>query len=141
MRESNGCAVDYGEWTFSLRFRRWACGLHLALIAILSLLPAWFFPPSVTSVAGMDKVVHVVLYGVLGGLLYWTATASRENGGHVKWWLGAMGYGLLMEVLQLIFSGASRGFSWGDVLANVVGVAVGWLVMRRLLGCHGIHKI
>lgn len=133
--------MDYAEWTFSLGLRRWACGLHLALIAVLSLLPAWIFPPSVTSVAGLDKVVHAVLYGVLGALLYWTATASRKDANPTLWWLGAMGYGVLMEVLQLILSGASRGFSWGDVLANAVGVAVGWLVMRRFLGRRDSHKI
>lgn len=132
--------MDYAEWTFSRGLRHLLCGLHLALIAILSLLPAWVFPPSVTGVAGMDKVVHAVLYGVLGALVYWARAADRKAPPRAGWALGAMGYGVLMEVLQLTLSGASRGFSWGDILANTVGIAVGWLVMRWLLGRSDIHK-
>lgn len=120
--------------------RRWVCGGYLVLIAVLSLVPAWLFPPSVSQIPGIDKWVHVAMYGVLGALLRWAsglpapARASR--------WLPAAGalYGVLMEVLQLTLSGASRGFSWGDILANTVGIAVGWLVMRRLLGRSNIHK-
>ena len=140
MRESKGCAVDYAEWTFSRGLRHLLCGLHLALIAILSLLPAWFFPASVTGVAGLDKVVHAGLYGILGALVYWARAADRKGPPRARWALGAIGYGVLMEVLQLTLSGVRRGFSWGDILANAVGVAAGWLVMQRLLGRGDIHK-
>jgi VanZ family protein len=116
------------------------CSLHLALITILSLLPAWFLPASVTGVVGLDKVVHAGLYGILGALVYWARAADRKGPPRAGWALGAMGYGVLMEVLQLTLSGVRRGFSWGDILANAVGVAAGWLVMQRLLGRGDIHK-
>ena len=91
-----------------LGIRRLACGGHLALIALLSLMPAWLFPPSDVSIPGVDKIVHLAMYGWLGVLLRWEA--SREGGrtagnGHLT---GAIGYGLLMEVLQLLVGAAER---------------------------------
>ena len=38
-----------------LPIRMWACAAHLALIAVLSLMPAWLFPPSPPGVSGIDK--------------------------------------------------------------------------------------
>ena len=109
-----------------LGIRRLACGGHLALIALLSLMPAWLFPPSDVSIPGVDKIVHLAMYGWLGVLLRWEA--SREGGrtagnGHLT---GAIGYGLLMEVLQLLVGGG-RMFSWGDAAANAAGVLLFWV--------------
>ncbi|MDD3440651.1 MAG: hypothetical protein PHU50_04285, partial [Kiritimatiellae bacterium] len=55
----------------SLAVRRGLCAAHAGLIAVLSLAPVWLFPPSAGSVPGLDKVVHFVLYGLLGALLRW----------------------------------------------------------------------
>ena len=114
-----------------LGIRRWACGGHLALIAILSLLPARLFPPSDVSIPGMDKIAHLAMYGFLGVLLRWEA--SREEGRTSGSWrlAGAIGYGLLMEVFQLHIGGG-RMFSWGDVAANTAGVLMLWGLAGRL---------
>jgi VanZ family protein len=108
-----------------LAVRRGLCAAHLALIAVLSLLPARLFPPSASSVPGMDKVVHMVLYGLLGVLLRWAAASSR--GGTSGWRLPLAGaaYGLLMEGLQG-WLGWGRSFSWGDAAANLAGVVLFW---------------
>ena len=110
----------------SLAARRWICGGYLALIAVLSLVPAWLFPPSLAEVPGIDKWVHMAMYGGLGMLLRWAAGAGR-----VPWraWglpLAGAGYGLLMECLQRWVGGPGRMFSWGDAGANLVGVVLLW---------------
>jgi VanZ family protein len=97
----------------------------MVLIAVLSLLPARLFPPSDASIPGLDKLVHLAMYGFLGVLLRWEA--SREGGRTAGSWrlAGAIGYGLLMEVFQLLVGGG-RMFSWGDAAANAAGVLLFW---------------
>ena len=117
----------------SLVVRRWICAGHAALIAVFSLAPAWLFPPSPPGVPGIDKAVHVGLYGILGALLRWAAGpwGKRRAAG----WLPAAGgaYGLLLEWLQPWIGGAGRAFSWGDAAANLAGVALFWWAVDRFL--------
>ena len=93
--------------------------------------PAWLFPPSPPGIPGIDKAVHVGLYGVLGVLLRWAAGPWAAT-----LWLPAAGagYGLLMEFLQPWIGGAGRTFSWGDAAANLAGVGLFWLAAGRFLG-------
>lgn len=117
-----------------LRVRRWTCAGHLALIAVLSLVPAWLFPPSVSEIPGIDKWAHVAMYGALGVLLRWAAGPAAAV--RTSLWLPVAGgaYGFLMELLQLWISGGTRSFSWADVAANLVGVVLGCWAAGRLLG-------
>ena len=112
--------------------RRWLCAAHLALIAALSLLPAWIFPPSAAGLPGIDKVAHLAMYGVLGAMSRWAAGEAAIPAA-ARWLLPAagVGYGVLMELLQGWIAGAGRSFSWGDVLANLAGVVAGWIVAER----------
>ncbi|NCA81154.1 MAG: hypothetical protein EOM72_00210 [Opitutae bacterium] len=114
-------------------FRRWACAIHMALIAVLSLLPAWRFPPSLAQIPGADKWAHVAMYGVLGALFRWAA--ELEEARSPRWLLpaAAIGYGLLMEILQLTLRGGVRTFSWADAVANGVGAVGFWWGMGRFL--------
>jgi VanZ family protein len=113
--------------------RRLACAIHLVLIAVLSLLPVWLFPPSLSRVPGIDKWVHVAMYGLLGALLRWAA--GPGDGPPPGRWLpvAAVGYGLLMEFFQLVFSGGARSFSWGDAVANGVGAILFWFWTGKVL--------
>lgn len=128
-----------------LRIRKWACAAHMAVIAVLTLAPAWLFPPSPPGVPGIDKAVHVGLYGVLGALLRWMAGPWR--GRYAVLWLPVAGvaYGFLLEGLQPWIGGAGRAFSWGDAAANLVGVALGWLAVQRLsarrVQCDASHIV
>ena len=121
-----------------LRVRRWACAGHLALIAFLSLVPAWLFPPSVSAIPGIDKWAHVAMYGVLGALLRWAAGPAATA--RAARWLPVAGvaYGFLMELLQLWISGGGRSFSWADAAANLVGVVLCWGAAGRFLGAGGL---
>ena len=117
-----------------LPIRMWACAAHLALIAVLSLMPAWLFPPSPPGVSGIDKAVHVGLYGVLGALLRWAAGAWGERRAALALPAAGALYGLLLELLQPWLGGAGRAFSWGDAAANLAGVMLFWLAAGRVLG-------
>lgn len=113
--------------------RRGACAIQLVLIAVLSLLPPWLFPPSITRIPGMDKWIHGAMYGLLGALMRWAA--GQEKAPAASWWLplAGAGYGLMMEFLQLHLSGGIRTFSWWDAAANLVGVVAFWYGAGRFL--------
>lgn len=120
----------------SLATRRWICGGYLVLIAVLSLVPAWLFPPSLAEVPGIDKWVHVAMYGGLGMLLRWAAGAGRLSWRALGLPLAGAGYGLLMECLQCAMNGAGRAFSWGDAGANLVGVVVVWTATEWVMAMN-----
>ncbi len=117
-----------------LRIRRWACAVHMAAIAVLSLLPAWVFPPSPPGIPGLDKVVHVAMYGVLGALLRWASEPWAAT--RAARWLPVAGalYGLLLEWLQPWIGGTGRSFGWGDAAANLAGVMLAWWAAGRFWG-------
>ena len=126
-----------------LRLRRRACILHLGLIAVLSLLPPWFFPSSPVQIPGLDKWVHGAMYGVLGAMLRWAAgRGSDGEAPSVSRWLplAAGGYGLLMEFLQLELTGGARMFSWGDAAANLTGAVLFWVAAGQFLKNKPIYK-
>ena len=124
-----------GVWLFAcpLWVRRGICAAHLAAIAVLSLAPAWLFPPSPPGLPGIDKVVHVGLYGVLGALLRWAAGAWGARRAALALPAAGALYGLLLELLQPWLGGAGRAFSWGDAAANLAGVGLFWWVAGRFL--------
>ncbi len=117
-------------WLLScpMRLRRRVCTLYLILLTVLSLLPAYLFPPSVTQISGIDKAMHVAMYGLLAAMLRWAAGQGPLRPA-ARWLpLAAAGYGLLMECLQLLLSGGTRMFGWDDALANLVGAVLFWVV-------------
>ncbi len=132
--------TDGGQdgWRASLlavpvRIRWAACVVHMAAVAVLSLLPVTSFPSSVSWLPGADKLVHVAMYGALGALLRW---AVDRGGAEVAFspellLPAAAGYGLLMEILQSLFTNGMRAFGWDDMVANVVGVLVFWRLAER----------
>ncbi len=109
---------------------RWrVCAAYLGVIAVLSLLPAAIFPQSATSLPGADKWVHVMMYGGLASLLQWLVSGKRL-GPRLGWLVvvGAFGYGLLMEILQALYTHGQRGFGWDDLAANMVGAIIFWFI-------------
>ncbi|WP_280564605.1 MULTISPECIES: VanZ family protein [unclassified Chromohalobacter] len=119
----------------SLRSLRWSClvlaGVSVAVIAWGSLTPGAEMPQDLP----WDKFNHFIAYAGLAALL-------RLGGLRAVTALGlAVGYGLLVEGLQLGVPGRS-GADWADVLANTLGAlaAVGachWLLPRRFLVARG----
>ncbi len=111
----------------AISVRRRICATYLMVLAALSLMPMWLFPPSISQIFGIDKLIHVGLYGILGALLRWAV--EEEKKGWTRGWilpLAGAGYGWLMECCQYGFSGGARSFSWGDAGANLLGVMLFW---------------
>ena len=102
-------------------------------VIVLSLIPN---PPDLVPVEQGDKVEHIVAYGML---MFWFAQvyAARGTRALIAGLLVALGVGL--EYVQG-WTGW-RDFSYGDMAADVTGVALGWLIAAprtpNLLGFAG----
>jgi VanZ family protein len=109
--------------------QRWiVCCVYAVFLLVISVLPARFFGDSPDIFPGQDKLVHAAVYAGFAFLLA-RATAQREALRIINRFSmaasAAAGYGALMELLQLIFFWSQRSFSWGDILANLAGAALG----------------
>jgi VanZ family protein len=101
--------------------RRWAPAIvWAAFIFVCSSLPGTTYPS--TDLPNADKLVHIVLYGVLGAL------AVRGLGGRgVRVWLGAAAvaalYGVTDELHQLFIPFRSADVE--DAVADAAGALLG----------------
>jgi VanZ family protein len=99
----------------------------IALAALaLALLPV---PPHLPH-TGWDKVNHAIAFAVLAVLGQWSYPR-----GNVAVFLGLLAYGGLIEALQALTP--HRSAEWGDLLADGIGLALAWLMMRLLGGSSG----
>ena len=103
--------------------------VYLAIIALLSLLPAYDLP-TIPLFTGADKIIHFCMYCGLSFLFCWGASVSPR---HVRSLLfilaGSFLWGALMEVLQRAMH-LGRSFEVADMVANFAGAAAGLLVYR-----------
>jgi VanZ family protein len=94
--------------------------LYLGFIAGGSLTAV---PPIKIEIPNLDKAIHSLLYIPLGFLLSLPKISSRFV---LKFFIplgfGAL-YGGILELLQSFVPG--RTSSWGDEIANIVGVGIG----------------
>ncbi len=94
--------------------------LYLGFIAGGSLTA---IPPLKIEIPNLDKAIHVLLYIPLGFLLSFLKIFS---GFFLNFFLplgfGSL-YGAILELLQHFVPG--RTFSWGDEIANILGVGIG----------------
>jgi len=94
--------------------------LYLGFIAGGSLTA---IPPLKIEIPNLDKAIHVLLYIPLGFLL---SLLKIFSGFFLKFFLplgfGSL-YGAMLELLQHFVPG--RTFSWGDEIANILGVGIG----------------
>lgn len=110
--------------------RAWfAAGLLLAvLVAIASLAPGGDAP---LPFAHADKLVHLVMHGLLAG---WFACLPSRRRAVQGLLLALLAYGALLEIGQLFVPG--RDFDLLDLGANAAGTAAGlsasWLIWNPL---------
>ncbi len=77
-----------------------------------------------------DKWVHIGLFTVLSFLLFKAyAPASRKK--LFAWLLSLIGYGALIEVVQLYLV-PFRSFDLVDILADSIGALLGFVAARRV---------
>jgi len=111
-----------------------AWGPAVTWAAVLFLLSEAQGASSPTWIPAGDKVAHFGLYAVLGGTLAWAGFRGRLQAAGPLLGLGML-YGALDEMHQGFVPG--RDPSLGDWIADAVGVMVGFLVLRFLLGRPG----
>jgi hypothetical protein len=99
-----------------------------ALVGVVIYLSLTASPPEVVDFAFADKFEHLLAYGVLMG--WFTQLTPRIN--RQRWWaLGFCLMGIVLEVLQGM--SGYRMFDYGDMLANALGVGLGWWLARGWL--------
>ena len=99
----------------SLRLRRQAFFACAAAVLVMSLAPAGVELPT----TGWDKTNHLAGFAALAILGNW---AYRSRSATVM--AALLAYGALIEILQSFTS--YRMGEWGDLLADALGVALGW---------------
>jgi len=99
------------------------CGIVVAII-VLSLIPE----PTFGDATGIDKVEHALAYGTL---MLWFAQLYLR----ARWlWVAflCLALGVLLEYAQRLTG--LRSFGYDDMVANAVGVGLGWM-----LACAGLN--
>lgn len=99
--------------------RRWAFWLCVLTVLVLALLPVSMPLPS----TGWDKANHALAFSVMAVLGRWAYPRSSA-----AIWLGLLAYGGLIEALQALTP--DRSSEWGDWLADSIGLALAWLLIR-----------
>ena len=96
-------------------YLRWAFALCLAVVLILALMP----PRALVPPTGWDKASHVLAFAVLAIL---GAASYPQRKTPVL--LGLVAYGGMIELLQALTG--YRSAEWRDLVADGVGVVLGW---------------
>lgn len=108
------------------RALRWLFAATAVIVMVLSLAPLEPDAPSL----GWDKANHLAAFALLALL------GCRAYPAHISIVLaGLLAYGGLIEVLQS-FTGYRRA-EWADLLADALGLPLGWMVARLYGGLRG----
>ena len=111
--------MSFNAPVFSLRIWRLAFLACLVAVLVLSLVPS--SPEALTT--GWDKTNHLLGFA---GLAFLGCHSYPRRAGAVL--LALLAYGGLIEILQ--FLTPYRLAEWGDLLADALGLVLGWLLVR-----------
>jgi VanZ family protein len=90
-------------------------------------------PPQIPGVLGWDKLLHAGAYGLLSFLIAQALLCLPGNRHDRIWWyagLTAVGYGGLLEILQLLAL-TGRTAEWWDLFADAVGATLSCVIFRQ----------
>jgi len=113
----------------SSRFKPW----WRALLALLLLVISWlaFSPKPPEGIdTGWDKANHLLAFATLAVVSALSLTGARRERKVGKVVLGLLAYGIFIELVQTQVPG--RSAEAADVLADMVGVALGLLLLAGL---------
>ena len=93
--------------------------LTLFILTIITLLSLWPLP-KLPPVPGSDKTHHIVAYAAL---ILPTAVKKTKY-----WWAIALGFVSWSGAIELLQPYVNRYGEWADMVANVTGLIVGYLI-------------
>lgn len=104
------------------------------IILLISVLPGNAMPPTLGDLFNLDKLGHLVFYGIF---VYLLIRGYRSSGSDPKkifrfslfFAISAALYGLLLEFVQYRFL-PDRYFDLLDIIANIIGCFAGLLSLR-----------
>ena len=105
--------------------------VYTLCITFLLLFPATHVPK--IDVPSFDKIGHVFIFIVLVVLWALFVFVYGKEARSKVWWviIGAFIYGIIIEVFQGLFFESRTADGW-DVVANSVGILLGWLIFQRI---------
>jgi VanZ family protein len=105
---------------------RWGLRLVFAAALVLHVL-ALYSPgtPGDSASTGVDKMGHTAMFAILIAPLLCLGAPLGST------LLAATGYAVVSEFIQA-FAVPHRSGDFGDLLANLLGIALGWLIWRAL---------
>lgn len=101
------------------------------LIVILCLMPADDLPKE-EWFPNLDKVVHFVFYLVLSMVVLFISTSPKSVPSPKTRLILLFGGSCLIEVLQLLLP-INRSFSFLDLMANLIGLVIGWFLFAKTI--------
>jgi VanZ family protein len=114
--------------------RLWAPSVVWALVVLAATsLPASAFPP-LLRIPGLDKLVHMAMYGVLAALGARPALASSRGAKGIAWLLAGIAlFAALDELHQIWIPGRSADvFDWvADMGGALLGIVLRLMAPRR----------
>ncbi len=113
--------------------RRLTVGFGWLLVAVIIWLSLTPSPPSIDiGIAQIDKLEHFSAYG---SLMFWFAQLYLRTPVRAAYAIGFVAMGIALEFIQ---AHVGRDFEIADMVADAVGVAIGWaaalVVPLRFLG-------
>ena len=114
-----------------LRYRnRWrvASGLLLSAIFMMAIVPALWATAIPQSWSATDKWLHGLTFMLLA--LWYTGQYAPESYWRIA--VGLSAYGALIEIGQSMIP--YRSAEWGDLVADIAGIAVGLAIAMVLTG-------
>lgn len=111
-----------------LLYLRWWQSAGWALVGLVTALSLVPSPPETLSFQGGDKVLHLAAYT---GLMLWFGAIYLS--GRRRYRIGAflVLLGLILELAQGVMG--YRSLQGADMIANTLGVALGWLLAHTRL--------
>ncbi len=100
--------------------------IWIGVLLYLSLMP---HPPAPLSFTGADKLEHALAYAML---MLWLCQAYIEIGARIRLFLLLVARGVAIEFLQRMTG--YRTFEYADMLADLIGVLLGWGLAQTKLG-------
>jgi VanZ family protein len=112
---------------------KWVAIAWTAFIFLLLTMPSAGIPDSgLLKIPYVDKIAHIILFG--GFVIFWSYGLSHGRNQESMYklfrnlFLISVGYGILMEFVQSIFT--KRAFEVMDMVADAAGACIAWILLK-----------